>query len=379
MSIVGTTHPCKNLPIRAQKGTVLIVVLLIVAVMSGIAVSFASDFQHSIARAQQRLYTGQLKQYWFSIEHFAVWGLSKDLEEDQQNNGKKPYDHLQELWSTVKVEAPLDAGFATATLEDAQSRFNLNVLSGRPEKFKANGSFVERFTVAQRRFIRLLQTNEDLGIDTAQAESITQAVIDWIDSDSDVSGLGGAESSYYSGLENAYRPANQNFVSTSELRLVKGVTPELYDYLKDLVIALPDSNAGINVNTAKLPIMRSITEQSAQEPLSVEDGNTMVAGRPSSPSESAEEEENQGVKITDGFKSVDEFFKDNDVASVIGTEQKLFPPQAGLTTGSNYFLLSSEVQVVESIRNGFSLLRRDASNNGRNRVVVVKRGTTGVL
>ena len=48
------------------------------------------------------------------------------------------------------------------------------------------------------------------------------------------------------------------FVSVSELRLVKGISKALYDYLVELVIALPDSTAQLNVNTAKLPLLRSL-------------------------------------------------------------------------------------------------------------------------
>ena len=366
---------------KAQSGTVLVVVLLIVSIITGIAVSFASDFQLSLARAEQRLYTSQLKQYWFGIENFAIWGLKKDKEDDQQNYGSNAkYDHLQELWSTTSVEAPLDEGFASASMEDAQGRFNLNSLPGREPNYEASGTFAQRFTPQQRRFVRLLQTNEELGIDSTQAEQITEAVLDWMDGDNDVTGTGGAENSYYLGLEKPHRAANQLFMSVTELRLIRGVTPELYDYLLDLVVVLPDVEAGINVNTAKLAIMRSITSPLEEEPMSVEDGEVLVSGRPPSPNDNSEEGAFEAINAnTDGFSKVSDFIADTNAATIYSTDPELLPTEQGLTTGSNYFLLNSEVQIAESVRNGYSLLKRDRDSNNQHRVMVIKRSTTDVL
>ena len=79
---------------------------------------------------------------------------------------------------------------------------------------------------------------------------MTESIIDWIDEDNNVTGIGGAETAYYTSLDKPYRPANQLFASVSELRLVKGMTEELYLHLLPLVSALPETDTQINVNTA---------------------------------------------------------------------------------------------------------------------------------
>ncbi|MBX2808987.1 MAG: type II secretion system minor pseudopilin GspK [Cellvibrionaceae bacterium] len=358
-----------------QTGTVLVVSLLIVAVMTAVAVNVASRFQLSMARAEQRFYGGQLQQYWLSIESFALWGLRQDQEQDQQNHGNKPYDHHREAWSTIKVEAPLDGGFASGALEDAQGRFNLNSLLGRPQKYNANGHFEERFTANQRRFIRLLQTYDDGVLDVAAASQITQALMDWIDADNDVNGIGGAENDYYLGLDIPYRAANQPLVSVSELRLIKGVTSALFDYLADLVVALPDSNAGINVNTAKRAILRTLTAAAVETPLDESDAQILEASRPPAPDAQQAATEAEDNTVTEGFDDLQAFFQSSAAATVFGADASVWPSAEGLTTGSHYFLLSAEAQIDETRRRGYSLLKRDL-NNGQPRTVVIRRATT---
>jgi len=57
-------------------------------------------------------------------------------------------------------------------------------------------------------------------------EPVADAILDWIDSDSEPRGTG-AEDEYYSGLEQPYSPRNALPESIEELLLVKGVTREL--------------------------------------------------------------------------------------------------------------------------------------------------------
>lgn len=63
--------------------------------------------------------------------------------------------------------------------------------------------------------------------DSAQAEEIADAVVDWRDAD-DEPELLGAESDYYLNLEQPYRAKNAPFDSPFELLLVKGITKEIF-------------------------------------------------------------------------------------------------------------------------------------------------------
>ncbi len=359
---------------KRQSGTALITVLLIVSVITGLAVSLASDFQITVAKAEQRFVGAQIKQYFLGVESFAVFGLKRDAEENEKND-KVVFDHLGEEWSTTTLSPPVDGGWLDFKLNDAQGRFNLNQLGGRPSPYKPLGNFTEQFTPQQRRFVRLLQTNPELNIDPNDAKAITEAVIDWIDADDTPTGSGGAESGFYSGLDPAYRPANQPFTDVSELQLVKGVTPELFRYLQPLVVALPD-DSGININTADIAIMRTLNEKTAEEPLSLEDGETLVANRPGKVTDNSDQLPSEAVTIAPSegefYKNVAEFTQSDPILTIFGTDGLEDLVTDGLTTKSDYFLLLAQAQVVNQYRQRTSLLKRTKDKEGF-RVWVISR------
>lgn len=112
---------------------------------------------------------------------------------------------------------------------------------------------------------------ERLPIDASAKATIVDAILDWRDRD-DFHRLNGAESDYYQSLATPYPCANRDFKSVEELRLVRGISPEIYSHLVSLVIVIPQnpvqtvtdeedtkaaaaaqrngSAAGININAA---------------------------------------------------------------------------------------------------------------------------------
>jgi general secretion pathway protein K len=104
--------------------------------------------------------------------------------------------------------------------------------------------------LAAARFALLLQT-----LDLPPA--LLPAVLDWLDADSEPRFPNGAEDDYYTRLEPAYRAANGRFADVSELRLVRGVSEEIYGRLAPYVTVL-DSPTPINVNTAPPEILMSL-------------------------------------------------------------------------------------------------------------------------
>mgnify|MGYP000912567392 CR=1 FL=1 len=69
------------------------------------------------------------------------------------------------------------------------------------------------------------------------------------------------EDGQYLMAEQAYRAANQPFTTVTELRLIEGMTQEIYQALRPHVAALPVNGAGINVNTATAMVIRSLHEE----------------------------------------------------------------------------------------------------------------------
>ncbi len=80
---------------------------------------------------------------------------------------------------------------------------------------------------------------DSLGLDGDAQEEITDAILDWRDSDV-LARLNGAEEDYYLGLSPPYRPKDGPFDSVDELLGVRGITQELFfgadpDHIEELL------------------------------------------------------------------------------------------------------------------------------------------------
>ena len=77
---------------------------------------------------------------------------------------------------------------------------------------------------------------------------IVAAILDWRDENDIVDHLDGAETEYYKGLENGYECKDADFSVPEELLLVRGITPEIYSGMKD-IITVYGNHKKININT----------------------------------------------------------------------------------------------------------------------------------
>ncbi len=133
-------------------------------------------------------------------------------------------------------------GTYSVSVSDEESKININL--------------------ASRDVIRGLLTN--IGLNSMRADSISDAIMDWRDSD-DAAMLNGAESDYYMGLDNPYSCKNSTFHSLEELLLVRGITPEILygenqaDGRDGLIDHLTIYGRGkVNINTANENVLRAL-------------------------------------------------------------------------------------------------------------------------
>ena len=150
------------------------------------------------------------------------------------------------------------AGTCTLTITGADDRLNVNCLK------KKDGS-LDRPRIDQ--LLRLIDlVNRDNRNSPRIGYGLVAALIDWIDADDEVTTLPfvshenqGAESGYYATLDPAYRCRNQPMDTIEELYWVKGVTPEAFAILRDLLTTTGDGK--ININTAPPRVIESLSEQ----------------------------------------------------------------------------------------------------------------------
>jgi general secretion pathway protein K len=147
-------------------------------------------------------------------------------------------DSIQEDWadpetlSALLTEIPFDDGQLTISIVDEMGKIQVNSLVTFPEGRQFNMPQLKIWERLALGFTALQEENES----PDEAEEIDPLAIinslkDWLDSGDDdaITGLSGAETDYYEALDPPYACKNGPFDHLSEVRLVKGISPELFD------------------------------------------------------------------------------------------------------------------------------------------------------
>ena len=226
---------------KRQQGLALITAMLVVAIVATAAAYLSLDQQIWLRQAQNQFDREQAEAVRQGAEAWAIIILDKAA---KTNNGE---DDLTQNWAQPLPALPVENGQIAGQIFDAQAKFNLNNLVSNDAPSAANVGV----------FRRIL---ESLSLDP----NLTDAVIDWIDSNSTTQPYG-AEDIDYLQMKVPYRAANQPFTSVDELRLVRGFTPEIVEKLRPYVTVLPalaqantPQATTINVNTASPEVLAAL-------------------------------------------------------------------------------------------------------------------------
>jgi general secretion pathway protein K len=149
-------------------------------------------------------------------------------------------------------------GSCSVTITEESGKLNVNLLKDK------NGK-LERSRIEQ--LLRLIDLmNQEHGGHSHIGYGLACSIIDWTDSDDEVTYLpfikhenAGAESGYYAGLETPYRCKNAPLDMIEEILLVKAVTPDVFDRMRDYVTVLGDGE--ININCASKRVIESLSER----------------------------------------------------------------------------------------------------------------------
>ena len=234
---------CGSCP-KNQQGVALIMVLLAMALVVMLASGMSQQQNIRVFKAGHYLAQQQGQSIALGAEAFARQILVRDFEEDKEDS--LMVDSLDEFWAMNAAVLPLDEnGVVEVQIDDLGGRINLNDLVA------ASGQVDP---VVKDRVTRLLIALGVTGISV-------DALVDWIDPNDQTISAYGAEDGQYLMAEPGFRAANQPFMSVSELRLIEGMTEEIYVALRPHITTLPVSGLGINVNTATAQVLMSLHEE----------------------------------------------------------------------------------------------------------------------
>jgi len=224
--------------LREEGGFALLLSLLVVLLLTVIILEI--DFQSRADLRAAGNFRDDLKAFY--LARSAVSAGEAILKDDLRFSNK--YDGLDELWAFPVPEYPLGDGVLSGAITDEASKFNLNFLVKNGKGTKA-GSEVDTRQKQLRLLFKHLEINPDL----------VDAIVDWIDTDSDPMPAG-AEDETYRRFNPPYSAKNAPFDTLEELHMVKGITDDVYRKIAPYVTVYGDGK--INVNTADKLILESL-------------------------------------------------------------------------------------------------------------------------
>lgn len=296
-----------------QHGTAIIIALFVVAIAVTASTLMIERFRTDIRRTELIMNANRANLY---AQGSVIWAI------DQLNNNwaqKQP----GKIIDKTPIKSPIDQqdnATISSVIYDAQGYFNLNNLTDT--NYLAN-------------FIRLVQIVSP-ETEPATAQNIFFAINHWITPSAKIPTL----DEYYLKLTPAYQAPHRPMTSISELRLIKGITSDLFLKLSPYIIALPRATT-ININNAAAPIIMSLSP-------------TMELSAAKAIQQAAQQQP---------FIDVQQFLKMDGVKNHHFEDSKI-------TVSSDYFLVQTNVTLEQQRFTLYTLLERAAEGSQAKTVVL---------
>jgi general secretion pathway protein K len=331
-----------------NRGIALLLVISVTTILIAVALEYNRRARFAVLSAAAARDHLTLSNMAASGVHAAMALLAKDRAESD-------IDSLQEDWANpdkikqLLEEIPFDDGELSIVISDEMGRIQVNALVTFPE----SRNFNEAQRMLLERYLNYFKNDEEETPEDSQPPAIINSLKDWLDSGDDdaITGLSGAESSYYQGLSPPYASRNGPITDINDLLLVKGITPKLLyggsektGIAEFLTVYGMQPGAGtsfifpgkININTAELPVL--------------------VAMLPSENADLAQAflELRQEAATIEGAPDLSGTMWYKDIAGISGInlDSNL------ITTASDFFRIKSEAKVNNSVLTVTAVVQR---------------------
>ena len=301
------------MPRSDERGIALLLTLLVLTLLVALILEFDAESRREYRDAAAFRDNFKATVLARAAVQAARGVLQQDSVKEKQTG--QAFDAPTDLWAFPITNYALGDGLLNAQIEDELGKLNLNDL-GIAGDLVAKAAMVKKF----KRLFELVQVNPDL----------VDAIIDWVD-DNEVQEPAGAESLYYQAQRPSYKAANSKLQTLLELRLIKGITPEIIAKLSKVVTVFPiDGGKPVNINTAG-PLVLQALDQRITQSMATE----IIQARP---------------------------FKTKVDLDRVGSFQEIgMQIRTQYDVKSDFFSARMTVTVNEVIRNATVVLQRDAS------------------
>ncbi len=294
-----------NLNLTSQRGAAIIVALFVTTLVAIAAFMMIERLRIDLRRTELILNDTKAR---FYAEGSIAWAM----EQLNANLKQKKQDKITDIMPLRSPVSKIENASIYSIIDDQEGLFNINNLAD-PE--------------AQQGFMQLIKSvaptmkNDDIN-------PLIVAIRDWIAPN----GANNQIDDYYAKQSPAYVAPHRPMVSISELRLVKGMTPQLYAKLSPFVTALPEVT-NLNINSAPPQVLMSLSPS-----LSFEAATAIVTHRKQKPFVS-----------TESFLQLD-IVKNHQI------------PNKKISVSSSYFLVKTSVKVEHQEITLYTLLHRMLNN-----------------
>ena len=294
----------RKLP-NCESGVAVVSAMLLAALVVSIASTIVFNQQRFINRLDNHFSATQAR--W--IADGSIQWSRAILAEDAKSG---PVDHLKENWAIRLPSTPVEGGSIRGFITDEQQFCNLNNVIQAATTNREGSEFFKRLFVS-------------LNINL----SALDALIDWVDADSNVTYPYGSEDAHYLTQPIAYRTANLPLTEIGNLSRVQGFSEENITRLRKYCVVLPEQTT-VNINTVSLELLGLMLQE-----LSEYDLQSIIAARNLLPIQNIAQINQQLL------------------------QKKIILNESEFSVGSRYFLVTSQAQFEKSTIKVESLLKRD--------------------
>lgn len=292
--------------LNKQNGAAIIVALFMTSLVAIAAIAMIERLRINVRSTELITYHLQATQLAKGSLAWAMEQLNTDFRQQKPNQ-------LIDITPITSPVNQVENAQVASTIFDAQGRFNLNNLSNP----SSQDDFSRLITAAYPK------------LNAPGAHELALAVTNWISAGA----INNTLDDYYAKQSPPYRAPHRLMASVSELRLVKGVTAELYAAVSPYVTALPETTP-ININNAAPPVLMSLSPT-----LTLSAAQTVY---------------NTAKKVP--FPTLQSFQQFDVIKNNPVTESKI-------TITSSYFLVKSSVKVNQQEIILYTLLKRSGSKD----------------
>lgn len=257
-------------PMRNRRGVALLITLSVTTVLVAAALEYNRRARYAVISSAATRNHLTLSEMAAAGVHIAMAILARDKADNDTDTPMDDWADPQKIEEVLR-EFPFEDGRLSLVIADETGKIQVNALVNYPDS--------RQFNEAQRtlweRLLQYYADRKELKLDLkndSEPAAIINSLKDWLDSgDNDaITGLSGAETSYYQDRKPPYPARNAPIMDLNDLLLVKGITPELFygtaevpgisRYLTVYGMG-PGEGTGfsfpgrINITTAELPVL----------------------------------------------------------------------------------------------------------------------------